>query len=236
MTPFIIRRKEQAAPSVFHIRPGTSDEKAVLEVFKKNSYQRKRFWVQPGESWLDLGANIGAFSVFAASIGCKVQAYEADQTNAVHVAQNLAANGLCGRVVRAAVMPDSYRAKTVRFHVCHRPMQLRRHSVFETKSPHRAVEVPVVRWSELPFEQFPCVKMNVEGVEIAIVQELAGHHGIRKLVFEWSFDKEPRLAVFRAALETLRRFFPYVDTNRTNLPDAELYTFYPPNAFVYAMR
>lgn len=237
MTGFVtVKRREQAAPVTFAIREGTSDTKSVLEVFKNNSYQRKRFKVEPGERWLDLGANVGAFSVFAASLGCSVKGYEAEPENADIARANIARNGLTGTVVTGAVVPDTFEGDHVALHVCERPMQKRRHSLFKPKSPHAVKMVPAFKFSTLDFARFDCVKANIEGVEVPIMGTLADHYGIRKLVFEWSFDKEPRVAVFRAMLDNLRRFFPWVEANRTIPPDLELYQFYPPNAFVYAMR
>jgi len=44
---------------------GSSDEKAVREVVEKKSYLRREFQIAAGERWLDLGGNVGAFTVFS---------------------------------------------------------------------------------------------------------------------------------------------------------------------------
>src|SRR5207344_2312360 len=59
-------------------RPGTSDENALIEVINKKAYRRGsvKFDVERGERWLDLGANIGAFALYARSKGATVECYE----------------------------------------------------------------------------------------------------------------------------------------------------------------
>jgi FkbM family methyltransferase len=63
---------------VVYYRPGTSDEDALHEVLINKTYRRARsgFDVLPGEHWLDLGANIGAFAIYCQLRGAKVTCYE----------------------------------------------------------------------------------------------------------------------------------------------------------------
>lgn len=55
-----------------HYREGTSDLSAIDEVIGRRSYERKYFQILPGETWVDLGGNIGAFTVLASHIGASV--------------------------------------------------------------------------------------------------------------------------------------------------------------------
>ncbi len=48
------------------VRPGSSDENVFKEVLTNRAYRRvkSKFDVEPGEKWLDLGANVGAFLAY----------------------------------------------------------------------------------------------------------------------------------------------------------------------------
>lgn len=67
------------------VREGTtepsSDEQGAEEVLAQHAYVRPRlgFNVLPGELWLDLGANIGAFAAFCRSKGATAECYEPEQ-------------------------------------------------------------------------------------------------------------------------------------------------------------
>lgn len=75
----IVSREITPGISAFY-RPDTSDERALIEVVDKGAYRRKKlgFDVQAGESWLDLGANIGSFAVYCRTRGAMAECYEPD--------------------------------------------------------------------------------------------------------------------------------------------------------------
>lgn len=64
-----------------HFRSGTSDERVLREVLDRKTYRKKSFGfdVAEGESWLDLGANIGAFALYCKSKGARAECYEPDE-------------------------------------------------------------------------------------------------------------------------------------------------------------
>ena len=47
-------------PLIVYYRPGTTDEKVIDEVLKRNVYQKKSvdFAIEPQDVWLNLGTNI----------------------------------------------------------------------------------------------------------------------------------------------------------------------------------
>jgi FkbM family methyltransferase len=56
----------------------SGDERIIAEVIESACYRRVRdgFDVERGETWLDLGANIGAFGVYCKSRGARAHCYE----------------------------------------------------------------------------------------------------------------------------------------------------------------
>lgn len=61
---------------------------------KKNVYERKKinFEIQKNEIWLDLGANIGTFSLFCLSKNAKVIAFEPEPKNFEILEKNIKFN------------------------------------------------------------------------------------------------------------------------------------------------
>lgn len=233
---YAITRKKDKLQAKFEIRADTSDENSILEVWKKNSYQRKLFQVEKNERWLDLGSNIGSFTVYAALKGCTVRAYEADEYNAGATDANIHWNSLTGvaRVQRAAIVHDGYEGGHVSFFVNERPMALRRHSIHQPKKNFTEIKVPAITFSELPLDHTDGIKMNIEGAEIELLERAKGFGAVRKLVFEYSWDKDPSIARFQAIVARLKTHFRVVDYNK-RLPETENWVHYPPHIFVYCM-
>jgi FkbM family methyltransferase len=71
-----------------------------------------RRFLRPGDLFIDVGANIGTYSVLASELGCEVIAVEPNADNADRVRANLALNGHAGDV-REVVLTDT--VKTVHF-------------------------------------------------------------------------------------------------------------------------
>lgn len=228
--------KRVPRPAAFEIRTGTSDAKSIEEVFDHNSYQRYKMPVTDLDRWLDLGANIGAFSVMAGLLGRKVVAVEADPDNHARVLKNLAMNGLEGvTAIQAAAMPDDYAGDTITLHRSMAPKSLRRHTIYPSPRRTDQISVPALSISNLCTQHdIQGVKMNIEGAEIGILTTWKPPTCVRRVVAEWSFDKDPKIATIERALENLRNHFPTVKCSRKWAPDLIDWKYYPPNAFIYA--
>ena len=219
----------------FHVRPDTSDVKAIAEVVTKNAYLR-HFTVQPGERWLDAGSNVGAFAIVAARLGASdVLAIEAEQHNASVVARNAVANAVGDRVkvVHAAVQPDSYPADTVVLWVNDAPLALRRHSTAKARRQSIPVNVPVVRISSACAD-VDGAKLNIEGTEIPLLLEWTPPANLHKLVLEWSFDVDRSTATLAQALQRLRDRYPNVELSKRIDFDQPTFPYFPPNVYVHA--
>ena len=195
----------------FLIRPGTSDPKAIEEVVEQNGYQRprKNFVIEPGEEWVDLGANIGAFSILAAHLGAKkISAFEADPNSFELLKENIKLNGF-EKIIEAhhfAVIAD--RQKKAWLSVSEKNKNFWRNSIAKQWQGSRMIQVPCVHFSETFFPD-RCVKMDIEGSEMPILEKL--DFATKKLVFEWSFDIDKSCERFRAVVQRLEKNFSSVD-------------------------
>jgi FkbM family methyltransferase len=69
----------------------------IDEIWERNVYGR-RFILREGMTVIDIGANQGFFSMFAAAKGATVYAYEPEKTNYSLLCENVAANGLSDNI------------------------------------------------------------------------------------------------------------------------------------------
>lgn len=97
----VVRDGRTGRPGRFVLRPDTSDSLVVREVWTEGVYPLAPEHVQ-GRTVVDLGANVGAFTVWAAAHGAwQVHAYEPHPDNLAQLRQNLAANQLPEALVQA---------------------------------------------------------------------------------------------------------------------------------------
>jgi FkbM family methyltransferase len=80
--------------ATFFVRPKTSDKLVIKEVWKHKTYSHPKVTIGKDSVVLDVGANIGAFSVFAAKRAKRVFAIEALPQNFKLLQKNLEANDL----------------------------------------------------------------------------------------------------------------------------------------------
>ncbi len=223
----------------FETRKNSSDVKTIIEVFEDKIYLKPsiKFAIEPEDRWADLGGNIGAFSVLAGAVAASVVTFEAEQKNCEILRRNVEKNGLTQKVKihHAAVMPDSHKGKTVGLSVCTRPEHQWMHTVMLNKKDSRVVEVPCVPFSEVLATGVDCLKIDIEGAEVPILREKPSLRTVRKLVFEWSFDKEPRIKILREVLDYLRGEFDIVSGRK--LPEfTDIWNRYPPATNYFCIK
>ena len=73
-----------------------------------------------------------------------------------------------------------------------------------------AVEVRAIDDLLKEHPDIDCVKMDIEGAEVEILEKKKEWKGIRKLVFEYSFTLERDMAKFFRIVETLKQSFEVV--------------------------
>lgn len=216
----------------FAIREGTTDEKVVPEVVTRHSYIRQDFSILPGEYWLDIGANIGTFSCFAAQRGAKVLAYEPEQDNYKLLLQNIAANGY-SKVITPINRAVTYSGNDTVLYTCKSQRNKYRHSVI----PHKGwipVKMETVKFDEVLQSGIDCIKMDCEGAEFNIFDNCKDWSGIKKLVFEYHFDIDRKIVNFLRRMEILSKYFTRIYYSK--LPPGETYDFFPASKIVYCQR
>lgn len=217
---------------LMHYRPNTSDLSAIDEVIERRSYERKYFRVLPGETWIDLGGNIGAFTVWAASLGAYIKTYEPDPLSIEMIRKNLLANNLTAQVEvnQAGVVGDG---RNTGFLSISKTGKYWRNSLYKDWGGG-TIKVPLVRFDDVVVES-DCVKMDIEGAEMDIVEKMQVFP--QKLVLEWSFDIDDNIDRYRAAVSRLRNNYPNVKADKI----ADKHTvwqksWFPPAKMIYAWK
>lgn len=225
------------------VRPDTTDEQVIDEVLRRNVYEKPSigFVIEPTDMWLDLGANIGTFTLLCLARGARVAAYEPETSNAQllrkNVLHNFGRTRRC-RVVRAAVGCGGADQSHVDLYLARNPENKYRHSL----CPIRGRSA-----TRVPFEDIRCVlrrccptaiKMDIEGTEIELLESLTAADyrsmGIKKMVFEYSFDIDRSIPRFLGIIRRLRTYFGTV--NYTKVKENELeYHHFPAMTMVFCL-
>lgn len=188
------------------IRPDSSDIKSINEVVAKHSYEKQGITLNSGEAWIDLGANIGAFTVLAASKGCKVTAYEPDPVSWRLTKENLKINGLEAEVINAAITTTSSNNAT--FYVNSARKNYWRNSLVKQWRGGKTIKVKTLNFNDCLYTGAN-IKMDIEGSEFPILENL-DYNRIGNLVFEWSFDVDPSIVRFQQVIKKLRAHYEKV--------------------------
>ena len=213
----------------FFVRNNESDIKSLKEVFG-GGYERKDFAVLAGESWLDLGGNIGAFSTYAHLRGATCIGYEPDPNNAKLMQQNLTRYGIVEPVRTRAVIFDGPNKLQFFRH----PDKPWRNGLYKEHRGGTLVAVDTIRFAEVLTDKITGIKMDIEGAEKDILTNTKDWKQIKKLCFEWHFDIHPFVKDFNLAIEQLSQEFDILGA--TKKLSGEVYKFFPPAKTIFCVR
>lgn len=196
-------------------RPGTSDEGVLREVLERRCYRRVSvgFDVKSGERWLDLGANIGAFAVYARTHDATTLSIEPDP----ECFDLLTQNAPWASVQRAAIVASTM--DEVEFFASPREKNKAAGTIVgtrlnrvETRASIKLVSrgmVSAVCAEEFRDETFDGIKMDVEGAEGALLDDWRLPK-VRKLVLEYHLSVDNSVENLRRRINVLQGLFQHV--------------------------
>jgi FkbM family methyltransferase len=188
----------------FFVR-GKVDADVCREVCERRCYEKPRlgFLIQPGERWLDLGANVGAFAVWAEKQrGATVYGYEACEENASVARRNLLANG-CRSVVETAFVTHKDAGVT--------SMNFKPETPSRSSTRSGGVQRFVKNRSlaSLVRQHKPHgIKIDIEGGEFELLDHGFPLDGVRAVALEYHFRFDKSYANARRRLMKLKDAFP----------------------------
>ena len=186
--------KEEINGIKFFHREGMSDLKTFKEVIGDKTYLKKGMTIQDGESWMDCGGNVGAFTLLACSFGANVTVYEPDPFNCEMIEKNLKLNGFKAEVKQYALVHND--VKNLILFIGNNG-NVWRNSIVK-KWNNKGIKVPCINFDE-EAKKFDCCKMDIEGAEMLILENTK--KVFKKLVYEWSFDIDSSLPRFWNIIE-----------------------------------
>ena len=173
--------------------------------------------LRPGDLFVDVGANVGIYTIYMLDLGLRVIAFEPDPRNAGRLREHLALNGYHAQVLQKAV---SDHCGAVRFT---QGLDSYNHLIL---SGTDGIEVQATTLDEVLGEQVvDGMKIDVEGAERLVLEgarQALTAHRIRLLQLEWSSDAvQNTLSEDRTPVAELLRGYGYVlyrpDRDRADL-------------------
>ncbi len=180
----------------------SGDERILEEVLERREYQKPRigFDVEPGELWLDLGANIGAFALYCKSRKAKAVCFEPDAGNFKLLRKNVPSFECHQKAVTAQ------KTSEVTFFISEARPSHARGTTVHVKG-YTAVTVPNMYAGDVAsIAAFDGVKMDVEGSEAALLDKWL-IPPCKKLVLEYHTSRDDSVANLKRRLKILKSKF-----------------------------
>jgi FkbM family methyltransferase len=205
------------------IKPESKTDYMVMdEICRKDTYKINAM-VELGETWLDIGANIGVFSLRCAEIGATVHAYEPEKRNwlklketAQHFPEYIKVEKRCAVWDRHADQISLSLERNGNWrHTIKRQIRGRLTQAAEC----------IDAGTDLPSE-YDGIKMDCEGCEVDIFNRLVETGKLpRKLIMEYDGKYHPKLEQFNEFIEVLKA--TYRSVTIPNPPSKDLDAFFP---------
>jgi len=180
---------------MIHFRENTSDTKAIEEVLVKKGYERKDFRISSGESWLDMGGHIGTFSIFAAEKGARVKAFEPDREHFSYLEKNTEGYRSLVEINNFGLSNEN---KEANYYRNSKKGNTWRNSFLKKWRGGETIRCQLRNYRDFISDDI-CVKMDIEGSELIILQDMLETgliKKVKKMVVEWSFDINKEVPVF----------------------------------------
>jgi len=164
------------------IRLETTDEFIVREIFHSNTY--RKLDVRPDDVVLDVGMNIGAFTIYALQKGAFVHSFEPEPKNFSMARHNILLNKIDTEFIlhqKAVVGNDD----------AERPLSInvRRNKGLHSLIPKRGRDTIMVSCMNinhiLQTVRPTVIKMDIEGGEYECLKAVESFKGVREMIFEF---------------------------------------------------
>ena len=194
----------------FRYREKTTDENVIKEILIKEAYRKRKILFRPeaGDKWLDGGAHIGVFALYCCmnnvtSFHCfepEPENYQLLEENAKNLNDKFQTNVYTynnginqqGGVHKFTLAPNTWRHSFM--------------SHYKKSLP--SIDITCHKFDNLlQNRDINCIKLDIEGSEIEILQNEHDWGHIKKLVFEYSFTKNRDMAHFFKCTEKLSKWF-----------------------------
>lgn len=205
----MIQRIVEARPSLAgwtgDVREGTCDAVAIREIWYDDCY-RAATHINEGDTVVDLGANVGAFAIWAAKKGAHVIAVEPIPANLLQLRKNIADMGVEDRVTVIAAGVAEKRG-TIRMDYL---------GLDRSQSAYRcadgAIEVPVLPLDDILLDRdIAFLKVDVEGSEVHALKGVDLRR-VKNIAVETHVDPNGTETTHQAVGDILRPFFHLAQT------------------------
>jgi len=219
-----------------YYRPNTTDEKVIPEVLQKNVYQspKFKFFLEETDRWLDLGGNIGTFSLLCLNKNISVVSFEPESENFELLQKNVKTNFGKTKLFKGFQKAIGLHNGKLPLYLCKGDYNKYRHTLCP-KRGRDTIMVPIVSITDIIQKyNINCIKIDIEGYEIELLEKLSLQDlkPIRKLVYEYSFDVDKSIPRFLNIVKKLKNHFKFVQYDKVKENELE-YNYYPPCVNVY---
>jgi FkbM family methyltransferase len=184
----------------FFYREGSTDENCIKEVLINQSYKNRNvpFYVEKGEVWLDLGAHIGTFAIYAYTLGVKeVICFEGNEHNYQLLKKNCP---------EAKIYKQFFTASKELKLPVYKPIKKNdfyRFTILENKRFDSFVDNFYAGNFK---EKISGLKMDIEGAEFDLIEKDLLPDA-EKLVMEYHFSKDKSMKNFFERIDILRSIY-----------------------------
>jgi len=159
----------------FLLRPNTRDYRIVRSIFALNNYIRDFIPIEKGSIVFDVGANIGAFSLFASQFASKVFSFEPEPKNYEMLLKNISINGITNIIPYRRAISNS--DGTMDFYLYPDTYHTGCHSLFKLNNANTEkiqVEISTLEnvMEKEKLSKIDFLKLDCEGAEYDILKSI----------------------------------------------------------------
>lgn len=200
----------------FRLKCDSADLIAALETCILGDYEpNPGFLIHPGQTVLDVGANIGDFAIYAASKGARVFAFEPEPRNIKRMGENIKLNNLEHRI---KILPYALSSQSGEVVLNVSSVSPGGHTVGEGD---KTIKVPAISLVDFlkqeNIRQVDILKIDIEGGEYEVISKCPAEvfDKIEKIVGEYhlsltnTYNFNTLKRYLNLHYKTVRRYNPY---------------------------